>query len=408
MDNTVKDVIFKNIGFFNHTNSLKNKIIENGFLKFMPDDQTQNFLKNSYYTEYVSILFSEISGYSVDRYSKKIDLDFEIITSSTKVRVDYFEVFFFNDPYQKNQTAIFSLNYIIDNPTLEMISDISNFTKNNDCMIRFKDQDTSLKEFIASNFLSGYNYYDNDTSLEQYAGSKFKNYLILDFEKEDLNRDNLLFELGTSSKLNTINDKTIDAPSEAYMNNILQNKISCFRNYDCLTLLTSFTVIGSNNYNRDDIHNHSTWNNIYFCIYIYNLYLKSSLQIFSNDFTEESMKKRNEFQEFYNKYYLKKISYNFLPNEIYKGIYNSLEIEEDINFIRDRLETLAIQVNEKQQNQIGLILLVISVIALLETPLHIEGIREIIGIDAVVIYNTSVYFLLVFSVLFFLYKNLKK
>ena len=30
MDNTVKDVIFKNIGFFNHTNSLKNKIIENG------------------------------------------------------------------------------------------------------------------------------------------------------------------------------------------------------------------------------------------------------------------------------------------------------------------------------------------------------------------------------------------
>ena len=209
MDNTVKDVIFKNIGFFNHTNSLKNKIIENGFLKVMPDDQTQNFLKNSYYTEYVSILFSEISGYSVDRYSKKIDLDFEIITSSTKVRVDYFEVFFFNDPYQKNQTAIFSLNYIIDNPTLEMISDISNFTKNNDCMIRFKGQDTSLREFIASNLLSGHNYYDNYTSLEQYAGSKFKNYLILDFEKEDLNRDNLLFELGTSSRLNTINDKTI-------------------------------------------------------------------------------------------------------------------------------------------------------------------------------------------------------
>lgn len=408
MDNIVKDVIFKNIGFFNHTNNLKNKIIENGFLKVILDNQTQNFLKNSYYTEYVSILFSEISGYSVDRYSKKIDFDFEIIQSSTKVKVDYFEVFFFNDPYQKNQTAIFSLNYIIDNPTLEMISDISNFTKNNDCMIRFKGQETSLKEFISSNLLSGYNYYDNDTSLEQYAGSKFKNYLILDFENEDLNRDNLLFELGTSSILNTINDKTIDAPSEAYMNNILQNKISCFRNYDCLTLLTSFTVIGSKNYNRDDIYNHSSWNSIYFCIYIYNLYLKSSLQIFSNDFTEDSMKKRSEFQEFYNKYYLKKISYNFLPNEIYKGIFNSLEIEEDINFITDRLETLAVQVNEKQQNQIGLILLVISVIALLETPLHIEGIREIIGIDAVVIYNTSVYFLLVFSVLFFLYKNLKK
>ena len=64
--------------------------------------------------------------------------------------------------------------------------------------------------------------------------------------------------------------------------------------------------------------------------------------------------------------------------------------------------------NEKQQKQIGLILLVISVIALLETPLHIEGIRKIIGIDALVIYNSTVYFLLVFSVIVFLYKNLKK
>ena len=70
---------------------------------------------------------------------------------------------------------------------------------------------------------------------------------------------------------------------------------------------------------------------------------------------------------------------------------NSLEIEEDIKFIQNRLDTLAIQVNEKQQKQQEFLLLCISVIALLETPLHIEGIREIIGINNMVIYNSLVY-----------------
>ena len=103
------------------------------------------------------------------------------------------------------------------------------------------------------------------------------------------------------------------------------------------------------------------------------------------------MSKRKEFQEFYNKYYFKKISYNFLPNEIFKRISNSLEIEEDIEFIENRLETLASQINEKQQKQQEFLLLCISVIALLETPLHIEGIREIVGVDNMVVYNSFVY-----------------
>ena len=175
-----------------------------------------------------------------------------------------------------------------------------------------------------------------------------------------------------------------------------------------LTLLDSFTVVGSKNYDSSNIYNHNSWDNIYFSLYVFNLYVKSSLQSLSNEFSDDSVKKRKEFKSFYNKYFFIKVSFNFLPNEIYKGIFNALEIEEDLEFIQDRLETLAVQMNEKQQKQIGLILLVISVIALLETPLHIEGIRKIIGIDALVIYNSTVYFLLVFSVIIFLYKNLKK
>ena len=114
------------------------------------------------------------------------------------------------------------------------------------------------------------------------------------------------------------------------------------------------------------------------------------------------MVKRKEFQEFYNKYYFKKISYNFLPNEIFKRISDSLEIQEDLDFIENKLETLASQINEKQQKQQEFLLLCISVIALLETPLHVDGIRQIIGINNMVIYNSLVYPILVLTLVILL------
>ena len=49
---------------------------------------------------------------------------------------------------------------------------------------------------------------------------------------------------------------------------VLKNKISCFNNYDGLSLLDSFTIIGSNNYNKEQIYTHKTWDDIYFTIYI--------------------------------------------------------------------------------------------------------------------------------------------
>tara|TARA_Y100000589_G_C26578181_1_gene397290 strand:+ start:53 stop:469 length:417 start_codon:yes stop_codon:yes gene_type:complete len=136
--------------------------------------------------------------------------------------------------------------------------------------------------------------------------------------------------------------------------------------------------------------------------------MKSSLQILSNDFSGSPMERRRTFQKFYNKYFFNKISFNFLPNEIHKGIKNGLEIQDDLEFISDRLETLAIQVNEKQQKQQESLLLVISIIALLETPLHLEGIRNIIGINNEIIYNSIVYILLVITVISFLFIKIRQ
>ena len=93
---------------------------------------------------------------------------------------------------------------------------------------------------------------NDDSSVSQYAGYKFKHYVIVDFEKEQLEREDLLFELGTDSKIGSISEKDIDSPSQSYKNKVLENKISCFNNYDCLTLLDSFTVVGSKNYDSSN------------------------------------------------------------------------------------------------------------------------------------------------------------
>tara|TARA_B110000263_G_C15105521_1_gene417313 strand:- start:345 stop:713 length:369 start_codon:yes stop_codon:yes gene_type:complete len=120
------------------------------------------------------------------------------------------------------------------------------------------------------------------------------------------------------------------------------------------------------------------------------------------------MAKRYEFQNFYSKYYRQKISYNFLPNEIYSGIIKSLQIDEDLDYVQDKLETLAVQVNEKQQRQQELLLLIISVLAILELPLYIEGIRNIIGIDNLVVYNSATYIGLIIVVGIFIISKIRK
>ena len=407
-DTKINHAIIKSIGYINYDKSFLEHIKKNEYLEKSFQEETHTFLNNSYHTEYLNIMFSRGNKNGVTRFVKKLNYQVELCRIQTKVLLNNIELFLFNDSYRSEQTAIFSLDYSKENSTLEDISNISYTLKLHDSEIIYEGKKMLLKDFISKFLLFGINFHCDNSSLQQYAGSKFKQFLVVDFEHDITNRDNLLFELGTSSKIGSVNDGDYDSPSLNYLDKILSNKISCFKNYECLTLLNSFTVMGNGNYDRNHEHAHTSWNDIYFSIYIYSLYMKSSLQILSNDFSTDSMKKRYEFQNFYNKYFRKKISYNFLPNEIYEGIVKSLEIDQDLDYVQDKLETLAVQVNERQQNQLGYLLACISVIALLETPLHIEGIRKIIGIENMIIYNSITYVILIVIVITFLISKIRK
>ena len=84
-----------------------------------------------------------------------------------------------------------------------------------------------------------------------------------------------------------------------------------------------------------------------------------------------------------------------------------LEIQDDINFISNRLDKLATQINEGQQKQQELLLLVISVIALIEIPLLLDSFREMLGIENIILYNICIYVLLFTTIISFILIKIK-
>ena len=404
---SINHTLYKTVGFFNYDKHLINSIIKENFKEIKYNSESIEFLDQSYFSEYLDIMFKSTET-GTKRFKKQVNHKILIEDINENVTVNFIEIFIFNDSFQDEDIGIFSIDYQINNNDLNKISNISNALNKFNTSIKFNKKKYLLKDFISNELLPNHNFYEKNSALNQYSGSKFKNYIVLDLDKKNLNIDNLLFEIGTCSKINTIHDNGDNAPSESYKNLVLSNKISCFKNYDSLALLDSFTTIGENNFNESNIFSQSTWSDIYHCIYVYNLYIKCCLQIISNDFGSDAMSKRDEFQKFHNKYYLNKISFNFLPNELFSGIKKGLEIQDDSEFINARLETLATQVNEVQQKQQEFLLLCISIIALLETPLHLDGIREIIGVKNHIIYNSVVYALLLITIITFLILKIRK
>ena len=399
----ISNNIFKCIGFIDFEKSQINALKADGFKIVKPNEQLNEFLESTYHSEYLKIMFND----DCVHLSKELTHEVHLNQIDKDVVLNSVDLFVFVDKHDSH-TVIYSLDYLIDIETVEDFSDVTYQLINHQSEITADNTTYKQIDFISKSIFNGKKLNDISSALSQFSGNKFKHYSIVDFKENDFETDALLFELGTSSKIGSISQGGITAPSQKYFNSILENKLSCFNNYSGLSLYDSFTIIGNNNYDRSNVYSHSTWDAVYFKIFIYNQFLKSRLQIITNSFSKDSLKSRSLFKTFYNKYYLNKISFNFLPNEIHKTIYNSLEIDVDIDFLRERLNTLTDQINETQQRQQEFLLFCISVLALLETPLHIDGIRSIIGIENYIVYNSIIYPALVLSLIIIIVFKFKK
>lgn len=360
-------------------------------------EETRIFEKNTYYHEFRGIMFNGgaddvelingIKKKSARSFSRNKNLVAEFIHTSRNQPI---KTFGFNSPKQElflfpDGVGLFSIQIIPDDFTLIGLSNIINQASRFESKISSTTNQINFHEWISENVLCGIKLAGSNIDADEYSGSKFKVYCVIDIPPSDsmisYNRTELLYEFGTNSKLNTIKEKGFNTPSESYYNLLLENNyFNTFNNYDMLALLDSFTVIGTGNYKSlspHDYYKHNTWNKTYFSLYIYNLYFRYTLFRFNAHFLEDPVKQRGLFENFLNHYNLKYISFNFLPNIIFKKMRFALGIDDEIEQFEKRLKNLATTIQEQQQKRQAFLLTIISVISSLNSiETIINGLRE--------------------------------
>lgn len=211
-----------------------------------------------------------------------------------------------------------------------------------------------------------------DFSLILGAGNKFKLYQVIEIETKEIT-DSLLYEIGTSSPIGCVGTNHQIAPSKSYFDNIMKtNIVSAFNDWKGLALMDSFTMI-SNAEKREDWsweQHFYLWNNHYFQL----IYLRALLEktfCFSRNsayrMDENTQNLSQEVSDMERYYFYDKISYNFLPNLLYKAIAKGMELKEEreelSKQIKERTKQEDEKKKEKEENRRDIITLGLSIFA---------------------------------------------
>lgn len=268
------------------------------------------------------------------------------------------------------------------------------------------------KKYVNQDFLSAFDSLKKflpDNNLENLlgTGNKFKIFQMIQVEAETV-KDELLYELGTCSPIGCVGGDNYMTPSEDYYNKIIaQNTISAFKNWKSLALMDSLTML-SNAPQRWGV-----WYNLYFpLIYLRCLFEKT--YCFSRNTAyrrnESAMNISKEISQMEQYYFYNSISYNFLPNLLYKKIAKGLELKEErkelAEQIKERAEDEETRRKEKRDEKSQTRLALISVFAIFSIAWdlccilteasfwnrHIVAVVcLVLGIMAILIFNTLIF-----------------
>ncbi len=193
------------------------------------------------------------------------------------------------------------------------------------------------------------------------GGSKLKMFRIIQIEglKAIVDQDAfdaMLYEIGTNAPIGCVNGNMWLTPSKDYYYSIMKaNCVSVFKSWKGLALMDSFTVLATDGGIIEDV-----WNKLYFpLIYLRCFFEKCFCFSRNNSYREDRIKGNLEksiaLMEKY--YFYQNISYNFLPNLLYKTMAKGLELEEE-------REELSKQIKEKSEKNKDIILGAVSAFAI--------------------------------------------
>jgi hypothetical protein len=379
-------------------------------------NSTKKYYRDTYYNEFASLMFTgEAEKNPMKPFQRNQNFDVTFYLGFKKDRIIKSrcvcqELFLFN-----NEVGILSLTFEPETLDILCISDLTVALKSFDTPVESGNIQTIFHEFISANILAGIQLRGKNVKADDYSGSKFKIYSVINTTDPDdgskYDRDKLVFEIGTGSRIGELGSNGYNAPSQEYFDGIMGNSIKVFNNYTGLALLDSFTVIGNGDpsgkqifFQSKDKHFYqfNTYNRIYFAIYVLNLYIRYNIFRFNAVFNDNPVKTREEFELFVNDYNYSHISFNFLPNIFHQKIYAALNIDDEINHFEKRLGSLATKIQEDQEKRQATLLGLVSVLTGLSSFSDIidllEKLRSQIGWSTGLFYASLVFVLVAFAV----------
>jgi len=183
--------------------------------------------------------------------------------------------------------------------------------------------------------------------------------------------DKVLYEIATSSPIGTVDTTSHYRPSTSYFNDIVEhNTVSAYDNWKAMALNDSFTYLASHCstsgeasaiIQQKEHDNLKTWLESYFpLIYLRCLLEKTFCFTRNNMYRSGGGRKRliGEIGKMEKYYFYDNISYNFLPNMLYKSMKQSMEID------MERKE-LTEQVKERESTWMAIVMAAIAAFAIL-------------------------------------------
>ena len=383
----------------------------------------QQFHKNYWYPEFRDIFFRKENKETAARIlvkscNEKVTFlrrnhEKEVV-KKTQTTINSKEVYLF-----PNGLHFFSISFDTTGLSLVDISDLTLSIRNFTAELEGYKESEWVK-WVENEVIAGikiYSTWDQKTiPVDEYSGSKFKLYSVVDLEPNDsINQqviDELLYDIGCVAKIGSAGGKEYFSPSESYYNLLLKDKISAFNNYAMLPLFDTFTTVGFGILSND--FSHITYNETYFRIYLFNLFIKYNLYRYNSDMRLDSVKTRNQFEKFLNNYNISTISYNFLPNLIFEKHRKSMLVEEELAKFEERINRISQSIQEDQQNRmntlIGIVGLFTSIGSVEPAIALLENARETIALQMEPFYTLVILLLIIIAlpILMYLFPEKKK
>ena len=328
--------------------------------KILKTKEEKSMMEKFYYPEFVDFCYQDensVQGTCIERYLFPMDTEIEVDLFGKKqhtVSIKDIELFVLpynlliysirvdqNEADLNDITAALSILRNISDYKEELIQ--SSWGKVLEPIVEIYKSLAMTAPYASNEKFRYFNLMEN--------GNKLKLFQIIEMDLTKVKeQDELLFELGTLAPINSYNSSSFSSPSQDYFNKIMeQNKVSVFNNWKGLSLFDTFTILSyhTQSYLLDN------WINAYFgMIYIHSLFLKFYLFRMNILFRKKQAKAAHlekEFVRFERNYCFHKISYNFLPLEIYESLDTGLEINEEKSQLYHMIEQEK-NMQEKENN----------------------------------------------------------